>query len=1644
MPATARPFPPADAIDGISRPASPQSSSRATQGSLSDPKPSSGAMQATLSDAIDGICRPSGPQSAPRTVPVPCSAAIDGITHPARQQPPRGVDRRPRRDATHASHAIDATRDATPPSTRPRGPLGPRALTALTALTALLTLAAPATAAPPRPVAALQDIELVADAVLVADAPAAITVTARAAADWTRRAPLPGARVRAALHPQSGDPIPLATATTDRAGHATLRFRAPAAAPGPATLRVTVESRHGEDTLDRPIQLVAAAHVHLRTDRAVYRPGETLNWRVVLPGLIDARPRSAPIDLAIRDPRGTVLWRGRVETDATGMAAGRLPLGEDAPLGTWSLTASAPGGDAKRTIDLRPAKRPAFFVELAPTPQGARVVARHPSGEPVHGRVELRAGDAIVRGALDAGGALEATLPPGAIEATVTDGADRRETARLDRPAPGQGAELAIITPDAAVAGRPIVLHVVAADATGLLAAAPILRLDDAPAATEAAPDAAAPEAAALTPDAAAPGVARYVWTPPAPGTYTFSAHVALGEHAAGAGATITVDDPDDAPTLTLADPVVEPGDPIRFTGRARAGDSLTVTLLRRDSPIATLALRPRADGRFDGALTPPPAAFGLATLRVTRAAFDPATGALATGRAGHTVWLRPAPLAVTLTAETRHRPGATAPLGVTVRDRRGRPVAGAGLAAEVVDLRALALGDTGPDLAVALRHLDVDGAAVAGAAFAALVDAPGPAAALAAAAVLAALPRELPEPTVHDDAVARWAAEAERLDSLDVALTEALVTWPGAITRRRGAAWDWAMTLDAALAHLGWDPARRRDPWGRPTRWPDLPRFRAAPALATTARIVTDERLHLIAEALADDPALRTGDAKPLAALPAHLRVDAWGHRVTARARSHADRLAVDLIAPGPDGRAGTADDQILPDIFSPDGLPGRLLAGLGASGTGWAGGGRSSHVAYGRGADARIAAAPVRSRFDETALWRVGVRTDARGAATLPVELPDSLTGWRIRVEALAADGAVGAAEGRFETWLPLSADVELPEGLTTGDRYTAPLVLHNRTAADRTLTITARVDGAARATPPPATVLVPAGEVRAVPLALEAITPGEARVRLDLTEAGAPVDAVERTFPVEAPGRLERRVVSATLDARAPRLNFTLPPGAAPGTLSGALRIYRGPADAVLDGLESLIAAPYGCFEQTSSTTYPNLMVLRLLDPSDPSHAATRARAADFVATGYQRLVGYEVPGGGFSWFGEAPANRVLTAYGLMEFADMAAVYPVDPALIARTRDWLIAAQREDGGWDPDENWLHDWSAAQGAVSTTAWIAHALAAAGGADEALSKARGYLRANAAELSADPFLTALWALAEDPDGAHAPVTALRRHLMPAAPGARLYAGKSLFAAAGQAADVQATALAARVFHRNGIDAAPLREWLWTARSPGGGWGSTQGTVLALHAALDAKPPKTLPPLAVALDGQPHATLDLDGAALPTLPLPPLAPGEHAFTVDATVPLLTDLRWQWRGEGIPTAEVNGIEVTLTPDREAITRGGAVEMTLTLQNPGAEAIAMPTAEVPVPPGFTPDRESLARLQAEGRIARYEVLGSQINLYLTRLAPGEVITLPYRLDADAECDVIQRGPQAFAYYAPDVRGAAAPLRLRVTAPPELAGR
>src|ERR1700720_1167390 len=79
-----------------------------------------------------------------------------------------------------------------------------------------------------------------------------------------------------------------------------------------------------------------------------------------------------------------------------------------------------------------------------------------------------------------------------------------------------------------------------------------------------------------------------------------------------------------------------------------------------------------------------------------------------------------------------------------------------------------------------------------------------------------------------------------------------------------------------------------------------------------------------------------------------------------------------------------------------------------------------------------------------------------------------------------------------------------------------------------------------------------------------------------------------------------------------------------------------------------------------EQTSSTAYPNILVVDYIKKARvASSSETLMKAEQFLNVGYQKLLTFERPGGGFDWWGNGQPLVWLSAYGLQEFSDNAYV-------------------------------------------------------------------------------------------------------------------------------------------------------------------------------------------------------------------------------------------------------------------------------------------------------------------------------------------------------------------------------------------------
>src|SRR6202140_1913194 len=194
---------------------------------------------------------------------------------------------------------------------------------------------------------------------------------------------------------------------------------------------------------------------------------------------------------------------------------------------------------------------------------------------------------------------------------------------------------------------------------------------------------------------------------------------------------------------------------------------------------------------------------------------------------------------------------------------------------------------------------------------------------------------------------------------------------------------------------------------------------------------------------------------------------------------------------------------------------------------------------------------------------------------------------------------------------------------------------------------------------------------------------------------------------------------------------------------------IRLYPGPLSQVIEGMDSILRMPGGCFEQTSSSTYPNVLALDYMKRIKKLTPEVHAKAEGYIANGYQPLLTFEVPGGGFSRFGQAPANKILTAYGLMEFYDMSKVHDVDAKVIQRTQQWLAGQQQADGSWKPDTGFINEGATNRynsDLLRITAYIAWSLENTGYQGPAVERARQFIETHMSAGKLDAYTLAVLA----------------------------------------------------------------------------------------------------------------------------------------------------------------------------------------------------------------------------------------------------------------------------------------------------------
>ena len=1463
--------------------------------------------------------------------------------------------------------------------------------------------------------------------------------------------PIANAQVKASLKHEGGQTIQLFTERTNRHGTVERAFAVPSWAVGRNELEVNVKTPIGEDKIVEAVTVRDEVRILLTTDKLLYQPSQIIHMRVLCLNAATLKPASnMQISFEVEDPKGNKVFRKRERTSQFGISSADFQLADEINLGNYTVRAVAQTaddkgelrkvGEATQTVKVDRYVLPKFKVELETSKRfylpgeevSGTVKANYFFGKPVSdGEVIIKLSTfdvgwnqiAELRGHTDGDGVyrfsyrlpvhfvglpLEQGKALLRIDVRVTDRAEHEEQITETLPIAKEAISIVVIPDSQAFAkGIPNTLFIVTTYPDGTPAKASIKAVGD------------GINWQGETDEA---GIAELQFVPAKePISITVEAIDRQGNRGKLVR-TIESQVSDEAILLRTSKAVAKVGDAIQLTVLSpRRGGTVYIDAIRGRQTVLTKALEMNGTkGVMQLALTEQ--MMGTLTLhayRITRA------GQIV--RDTKVVYVNPSEdLRVSIKPDRDvYLPGKEARIDFSVSDTSGRPLLAA-LGITAVDESVYALQEMQPGLEKVYftleRELLKPRYEIHG--FEPIVILREP---------TRPIPLERKQPAEIDERKQR-AARVLFAAAMPDLHTMHVNTWQVRAQQLRE---KWIEHAEKAYTRVmnALEQYRRR--------YGDYPE----PKEVTDALI----RERLLSRQDVLDP------------LGREYRVELLRGRF------------LSLIGAGPDGEFGTSDDVRMPQELYKRRLQGRGFPGGGAEFEALAllqdairapaaakAAGRESVAAFGAGAP-EAQQIRIRQFFPETLLFIPQLITDERGRASLNLTMADSITTWRLTAMASSLNGLLGSAVASLRVFQDFFVDIDLPVSLTQGDEVSIPVAIYNYLPAAQTVRLQLQPeDWFEPLSSIEQTVRMNAGEVGVVrfPIRVKALGTHSMTV---VARGEKMSDAIKRQVMVVPNGKEVWQSISDTLKGSTRKV-VKIPPQAIDDASTILVRVYGGGFSQVVDGLDKLLRMPFGCFEQTSSVTYPNVLVLDYMKRIRQINPEIQMKAEQYINLGYQRLLTFEVKGGGFSWFGNPPAHEVLTAYGLMEFNDMSKVFEIDGRVIERTAKWLISRQRQDGSWEPPKEGIREGviNRQTDVMRTTAYIAwaltEALASVSDAEvkRSIGRAIDYMMGQRVEGVEDAYALAVIANAFVGWDRDNPVTGRlieRLANMAIVDGDSAYwrtSAPTFTHSKGMTADLEATALAAYALlrarsHPDLVNKALT--YLVRNKDAFGTWHNTQATVWALKALLLATEGATSE-----IDAQ--ITIRCNGMEAAKLRITPedsdivrqvdlkrfVREGDNEIAID----------WQGKGSAIyqiasrfylPWDLIRGeekepLDVSVDYDRRELSVNDIVKCTVRVKNNQPMTAKMVIVDVGIPPGFQVISEDLAKLVEQKVIQKFSLTGRQVIVYLEEVRPQSTVTISYRLRATCPIRASSGAAAAYEYYAPEeTRVEAKPVKLVV---------
>lgn len=659
-------------------------------------------------------------------------------------------------------------------------------------------------------------------------------------------------------------------------------------------------------------------------------------------------------------------------------------------------------------------------------------------------------------------------------------------------------------------------------------------------------------------------------------------------------------------------------------------------------------------------------------------------------------------------------------------------------------------------------------------------------------------------------------------------------------------------------------------------------------------------------------------------------------------------------------------------------------------------------------------------RHDFRETLYWNPVVETDKNGKAQIEFYQSDANSAFRIMTEGISATGLIGRDETTYAAQSLISIDAKIPQYLTRTDQMTIPVVIKNNSSETRTLNLDVIVPNHIKLMKADSLITLKPLESGRLFVTMQtdklissniqfAIKSGEFRETMIL-----PLKVEEKGFPHHF----------SIINNKNENLKIDIPEYIN-GSFISSYYVYENSALQMFEDLERLKREPYGCFEQLSSTVYPNIFILDYLKSTKKIDPNNEFNVIRNMKKGYQKMLSCKNKDGGFSYFGGNESDVALSAFALLEFRDLKNYVNVDSKLIQNLTSFILSKKNANGLFEVRNSYEMQSNYSEYSWSRNMYVLYALSKVGFKNELLQNYEYSLKRVLA--TKDSYQLSLMANTAKNLGKNEDYNHLIEILNKQYAEKNIKVQTTFTGSAGISANAETLSLYMMALQKNQKDnQLKIAEVADELINYNGyyGFGSTQATALALETLSDffAKNEKLYGTDKPTIKVNNVSVLDKNNSFSSAF-----RKGENDVTVEYLcekgLPYKLDYQYYTleppKSENIPVI----LETKLKSETSKV--GETNRMIVTVKNKINGDLPMTTAKIGIPAGLTLQNALLKDLVYKKQVSYYEIFDNYLVLYWEHFDANETKTINLDLKVEFAGEYTGKASNVYLYYMPEAK-------------------